>query len=69
MLDDILTNKDEIYRDAIFITHATSEDEAKVVKGLLEKEMPDANIYITTAGCVISSHCGPGTLGILYLHK
>ena len=27
------------------------------------------NIYFVEAGSVISSHCGPGTLGILYLEK
>lgn len=26
-------------------------------------------IYQTDAGCVISSHCGPGTLGILFVRK
>ena len=24
-------------------------------------------IYTTTASCTISSHCGPGTLGILFM--
>ena len=27
------------------------------------------NIYVTNAGCVISSHCGPHTIGILYIKK
>ena len=26
-------------------------------------------ILITRAGCTISSHCGPGTLGILFIRK
>ena len=25
------------------------------------------NLYITKAGCVISSHCGKNTTGILYI--
>ena len=25
------------------------------------------NLYISEAGCVISSHCGSGTIGILYI--
>ena len=34
------------------------------------KEMNHFNeIYVARAGGVISSHCGPGTLGILYLAK
>ena len=27
------------------------------------------NVYVTTACSVISSHCGPNTLGILYMVK
>ena len=26
-------------------------------------------IYITRAGCVVSSHCGAGTLGVLFIEK
>jgi fatty acid-binding protein DegV len=26
-------------------------------------------IYVTRAGCTISSHCGPNTLGILFVRK
>ena len=25
--------------------------------------------YETTAGCTISCHCGPGTLGVLFVRK
>jgi fatty acid-binding protein DegV len=28
-----------------------------------------ANIYETTAGCTVSCHCGPGTLGVLFVRK
>ena len=38
-------------------------------KEILEKEFPNINIYTTLAGCVISSHCGRGTIGILYMVK
>ena len=27
------------------------------------------NIHVTQAGGVIASHCGPGTLGVLYVAK
>ena len=27
------------------------------------------NVYETTAGCTISCHCGPGTLGVLFVRK
>jgi len=35
------------------------------------EELPERklikNLYHTEAGCVIASHCGEGTIGILYL--
>ena len=27
------------------------------------------NIYWTEAGCTVSCHCGPGTLGVLFVRK
>ncbi len=52
---------------AIFITHSGCDEETitlihEYLKGLNRFE----NIYITRAGGVISSHCGPGTLGVLF---
>ena len=41
----------------------------KAEKEELEKEFPDAKVKITNAGSVISSHCGKGTIGILYILK
>ena len=26
-------------------------------------------ICVTRAGCTVSSHCGPGTIGVLFLHE
>ena len=27
------------------------------------------NTYETVAGCTVSCHCGPGTLGVLFVRK
>ena len=27
------------------------------------------NTYETNAGCTVSCHCGPGTLGVLFVRK
>lgn len=56
--------------DRIFITHSGCEDSLiqsirQEIEGL---EMFD-EILITRAGGVISSHCGPGTLGVLFIEK
>ncbi len=51
----------------VFITHSGCPAEAEnSVKEYLESLNHFENIYITRAGGVISSHCGPGTLGVLF---
>jgi fatty acid-binding protein DegV len=39
------------------------------LKSKLEENLHIKDIIITQAGCVISSHCGPNTIGILYIEK
>jgi len=69
MLDDIVSNKDNVDLDYIMVTHTYADEEAIMLKEKLQAEFPNANIEITTAGCVISAHCGKGTIGILYILK
>lgn len=55
-------------RDRVFITHSGCEQETvDMVREFLEKLGIFREILITRAGGVISSHCGPGTLGILFI--
>lgn len=55
-------------RDRVFITHSGC-DSAIVdeVREYLESLGRFDEILETTAGAVISSHCGPGTLGVLFI--
>ena len=69
MLNDIIENKDNVDLDHIMITHTYADQEAEILKNKLIEIFPNARINITTAGCVISSHCGKGTIGILYILK
>ena len=40
------------------------------VRGKINELYPGfEEILETTAGCTITSHCGPGTLGILFVRK
>lgn len=56
--------------DVVFITHSGTTDEiVKSVKEYVESLNIFKEIYITRAGCVISSHCGAGTLGVLFIKK
>ena len=67
---DRLMNAGDIDTRRIFITHS-GLDQATVdqVRATVEACMHFDEILVTRAGCTISSHCGDGTLGILYMHK
>lgn len=54
--------------DRIFITHSGCEQEVvQSVRAYLESFGLFGEILETRAGGVISCHCGPGTLGVLFL--
>lgn len=55
-------------KDRVFITHSGCEDSTieQVYTYLKDLNYFD-EILITRAGGVISSHCGPGTLGVLFI--
>ena len=57
-------------KDRIFITHSSCEDTMiHEVRAYLESLNVFDEILVTRAGGVISSHCGPGTLGVLYIEN
>ena len=55
-------------KDRVFITHSGCEQEIidEVYDYLKQLNVFD-EILISRAGSVISSHCGPGTLGVLFI--
>lgn len=54
--------------ERVFITHSgCGEQDIAAVKTYLEGLGRFGEILITRAGGVISSHCGPGTLGVLFI--
>ena len=58
------------YSMPIFITQTKVSDEAFTgVKEAVADYGKFDTVYETTAGCTISCHCGPGTLGILFVRK
>ena len=40
-----------------------------MVRELVKKYQSFDEILVTRAGCTISSHCGPNTLGVLFMEK
>lgn len=69
-IKDRFSNISSINKSRLFITHSLQSDELldniyQYIKNLnIFKE-----IYITNTGCTISSHCGPNTLGLVFLSR
>ncbi len=54
----------------VFITHSGSpESDIQAVKKEVQRCANFKEIYVTRANCTISTHCGPRTLGVLFLTK
>ena len=69
-VDDIKDKLKKADHSRVFITHTVvTGDVVDKVKALLEDLNLFDEILVTEAGGVISSHCGPGTLGVLYIEE
>ena len=67
---DRLANREDIDRDTLFVTQTVvSEDCYQAVMGAVKECEPFKKVYENTAGCTVSCHCGPGTLGVLFMRK
>ena len=65
---DRLQNRDGLVYERIFITHTPVEDGiVDKVRATIQECAPFTDIIETEAGCTVSCHCGPGTLGILFI--
>ena len=65
-----LVNADDIDLDRVFVTHAGCDEEiVEAVVAEVKKLGKFKEVFITRAGCTISSHCGKDTLGVLFIRK
>ncbi len=70
-VDDRLKDRHDIDTRRIFITHTRCDEEiVDDVRTMIRFYYPEMEEIIeTTAGATITTHCGPGTLGILFIRK
>ena len=67
---DRLAERDDLTRDTLFVTKTSvSEEEYAAVMEAVGQYGNFAQTYETLAGCTVSCHCGPGTLGVLFVRK
>jgi DegV family protein with EDD domain len=70
-VDDQLKGRTDLILDRVFVTHSGMDDPASIdrVVARIKELQPFGEIYVTQASCTISCHCGPNTLGVLFLTK
>ena len=68
-IKNVLADKDVIDPDTITITHCMAEQDVPYIKSILEPIFPHTHFVETQASCTVSTHCGPRTIGILYVLK
>ncbi len=61
--------KNNVDPEFIFVTDAIAPESREYLIPKVKELFPNTNVYSTVAGGVIASHCGYGTIGILYICK
>lgn len=70
-LRDRLAEKDGLDLSRVFLTSAGVDEETlTLARGIIRECVgEEAEIIESVAGCTISCHCGPGTLGVILVRK
>lgn len=67
---DRLSDRDDLDKRTLFVTRTPVSDEClNAVRNAVEAVNDFETTYWTEAGCTVSCHCGPGTLGVLFVRK
>lgn len=67
---DRIAQRDDLDLDRVFVTHSgIPEEQVKLAVDLVRELQPFKEVLVTRAGCTVSSHCGPGTIGVLFVRK
>lgn len=67
---DRLDGRDDLRNDTLFVTKTNVTEECyDAVMNAVSQFGKFDTVYETNAGCTISCHCGPGTLGILFVRR
>lgn len=65
---EILTAESNLDRSRVFITHSGIDPAiVEAVQRVIQQTVAFEELFVTRAGCTVSSHCGPNTLGVLFM--
>lgn len=69
-VNDRLSSRDDLDKNTLFVTRTPVTDDClQAVADTVKAYNDFENTYWTEAGCTVSCHCGPGTLGVLFVRK
>lgn len=69
-VEERIGDANDIDLDRVFVTHAGCDmDIVNAVVEQVKAAAPFKEVFLTRAGCTISSHCGANTLGVLFIRK
>jgi len=68
---DRLEDREDLDPDTLFVIYTVDQPKEVLdaVRETIFRYGSFTNVVEATAGCTISCHCGPGTLGLMYLKK
>ena len=69
-VDERLADVENIDTSRVFVTHAGCDEE--IVNAVVEQVKAKGifkEVFLSRAGCTVSSHCGADTLGVLFIRK
>lgn len=62
-------NRDDMDKSLVFVTHSKASPEIVDTAMKMMRECGFENVIEACAGSTISSHCGPGTLGVIFVRS
>ena len=69
-ITDRIGGREDLELDRVFVTHSGISQELLDLAVETVKELqPFKDVCVTRAGCTVSSHCGPDTIGVLFIRK
>ncbi len=69
LLTRFIADLPQIDPNRVFVTHSGCEADAVYLVEAIKEHTQIEKVFITVAGATIASHCGPNTIGILYITK
>ncbi len=69
-ITDRLQGREDLDLSRVFVTHSgISQARLDSAVEAVRAMQPFREVLVTQAGCTISSHCGPDTIGVLFMRK